>query len=714
MANNNNNPLDYQKFEDSESESGKANPNLTEDAFTISGATLSPTKITYKEKKLPIIGGFSAARQYQILVATAVLSIVGLSAGAIINQQANNDKVAAENLASQVSAELQVFETRFKDVVLGKAGALPVMLTQRDAVAAIREQLEEMNRKIASDYSLDLNVKLNQLLDKIRNSIAVVEKEKNTIADLENRVVILDKQITEMQRAVDVIQLGYVKQGVSEAETKEFIAIKNSMMNIKEKMEKMLLGESFAKEIPADLKQSRAIVAKAIEDIYYGSKGIHPLDIEKFNEQYQTLATNFIYVANEVDSYVSYANTLASIKGMIQDNNDTFKDLYAALQAASKDIGTHSKDSTANLLFVLFAILFLISLLSLFYVYAQEKDRKTYLESLENAKINNAILLLVKEMYPLQDGDLTQQTTVSNEIIGSIAEAVNATVSSLAFLVKKIQEASLTMREKTNDVSLVAVEMLEVSEKQSSAIESTGGDVLKINNAITEISERTAVTSKQAAEAAEIAETGAEQVYSAIKSMQSIDQNMTETSLLMKNVSDSSKKITEILSLLSDITEQTNILALNATIQAAKAGDSGSGFKIVADSIQTLADRASDATRKVGALIGTVQTDIQSVGVAIAKTSDEVKSGVQLSEQAGDSLNEMIMQSQTLAEIVEGVSNDTKHYAEMARKISSNMGNILESTRGNRESTKKTVDSITEIAGISHSLGESAQKFRIE
>lgn len=714
MANNNNNPQDYQRFQDSEKETERASPNITEDAFTINGATLGPSKINYKEKKLPIIGNLPAIRQYQALVGVAVVSLVGLGIGAVINQQANNDKVTAENLASQVNAELQVFESKFKDVILGKSGALPVMLEQRNTVAGIREELEKMNAKIGSDYSLGLNVKLNQLLDKIRSSIAIVEKEKNTIADLEGRVKILNKQVGEMQAAVDNIQLGYVKQGVSENEAKEFILIKNAMTNIKQDMENMLLKESFAKEIPESLKKSREQVAKAIEAIYYGDKGVRPLDIDKYSEEYQKLASNFIYVANEVDSYVSYAKTLASIKGMVEENNATFKDLYTALQSASKNIGSHSKEGTVYLLFILFSVFFLISLLSLFFVYSQEKDRKAYLESLEHAKINDAIYLLVREMQPLQEGDLTQQTTEGNEIIGAIAGAVNKTVSSLSSLVKRIQEASLNMREKTNDVSLVAVEMLEVSEKQSSSIESTGSDVLRINNAITEISKRTAVTSKQAADSAEVAEAGAEQVYSAIKSMQSIDQNMTETSALMKNVSDSSKKITEILSLLSDITEQTNILALNATIQAAKAGDSGSGFKIVADSIQTLADRASDATRKVGALIGTVQTDIQSVGVAIAKTSEEVKNGVSLSEQAGESLNEMIMQSQTLAEIVEGVSNDTKHYAEMARKISSNMQTILESTRGNRESTKKTVDSITEIANISHSLGESAQKFRIE
>lgn len=717
MANKNNNidPQDYHRNQDSELEAENVRPNITDEAFTINGITLGENATTYVEKKLPVIGNLSSTNQYQVLVGVAVISLVGLGYGAYVNQQIRSEKLTAENLASQVQAELQVFQSKFRDVVLGKAGALPVMLEQRDKVAGIRAELEKMNEKIGSTQTLALNKKLNELLNKLRANIATVEKEKNTIADLETRIATLDGQISDMQNALDKLQVGYVRSNLSEKELENFLTIKNSLTVIHDGMAEMLLKEGFPKELPEKLKNARSAVAKAIEDVYYGDgKSIRPLDIDRFNDDYQKFVINFIRVANEVDSYVSYAGTLSQIKGMVDENNTTFTDLYSYLQTASKNIGVHDKESTVNTLFIIFALLLLMSLLSLFYVYAQEKDRKAHLEKSQNENLKNAIYLLVKEIIPLQDGNLTQKATVSNEIIGSIADSINITVSSLASLVRKIQEASINMREKTNDVSVVAMEMLQVSEAQSSSIESTGQDVLKINKAINEISERTAVTSKQASESAEIAESGAEQVYSAIQSMQSINQNMTETGILMKKVSDSSKQITEILNLLSDITEQTNILALNATIQAAKAGDSGSGFKIVADSIQTLADKASDATRKVGALIGTVQTDIQSVGVSIAKTTEEVKNGVELSEQASETLNEMIMQSQTLAEIVEGVSNDTKLYSDMARKISANMEIILESTRGNRESTKKTVESITEIAGISHSLGESVQTFRIE
>ena len=141
------------------------------------------------------------------------------------------------------------------------------------------------------------------------------------------------------------------------------------------------------------------------------------------------------------------------------------------------------------------------------------------------------------------------------------------------------------------------------------------------------------------------------------------NEKMEETDRLMVKVLDSSKQITEIVELLSDITEETNILALNATVQAAKAGEAGKGFKIVADSIQKLADDASDATRRVGALIAAVQTDIQAVGDSVDKSKEEVNNGVKLSESAGDSLNKIREISNKLSNIVSTVSDEANNYA---------------------------------------------------
>jgi len=149
-------------------------------------------------------------------------------------------------------------------------------------------------------------------------------------------------------------------------------------------------------------------------------------------------------------------------------------------------------------------------------------------------------------------------------------------------------------------------------------------------------------------------------------------------------------------------------------VQAAKAGAAGKGFKVVAESIQELADNAAEATRRVGALIATVQTDIQSVSDSVKKTTDEVVKGVSLSENAGRSLNEIAETSNKLAEIVETISAASIANAESAKQISVSMGEILGFTEETKETTKETAESISEIDKVSTDLNDSVKTFIVD
>jgi twitching motility protein PilJ len=317
-------------------------------------------------------------------------------------------------------------------------------------------------------------------------------------------------------------------------------------------------------------------------------------------------------------------------------------------------------------------------------------------------------------MEPLQEGDLTKKTTINDEIIGVLADSINATIDSLSSLVKKIKNTSFIMKQKTSEVNVIAIEMLKTNEEQVKAIENTGYNVINITKAIEEISEKTNSGVQVAENAIKVSSQGAEQVLASINSMKEINKNMLETSYLMKKLTDSSKQISEIVELLSDISENTSILALNATVQAAKAGEAGKGFKIVADSIQELADKAVEATRRVGALIGTVQTDIQAAEKAVNKTTNEIGSGADLSEKASDSLSQMTEVSNNLALIIRSISEDIKKNAQVSKEITDIMNVILCKTEENKQSTQKTVNSISEIAKISNELGEFVQTFKVD
>lgn len=712
MTENKNNQGDYER-DSTTTYNSVVTPNLDSDN-NISGSTITINEIEYKEREIPLLGKLPTTHQYTVMFAAMLAGLAGMGYSVYKDRQIAIEKGYASATALKLKTDLQLFETSFADAVVGKNAAFKTMLEQRDNVVKTREELEQITKDTGSASLQRFIVDLNKKLDNVRANIAKVESEKNFINDMESRVNQLQKMIGVMQKDIDVIQGSYIKGGMTAKESENFLLIKNSLYFISENFERLLLKSTTTPEQAKALQETRKKVAEAIEKIYYGDNGIRPLDLSVEDSKYQEFVSNWVKSADEVDTYVNYIATLSDIKKMVASNAETLNSLYPEFQNLAQDIGDHKDSRKAFLTFWLGLALLFSSFLGMVFLYTNEQRKRAFHEQQEAARQNRSVLNLLTAMLPLKDGVLKTINHRTEDITSAIADSVNETVTSLAGLVRQIQDSSLTMREKTNEASSVAVDMLGKNEKQASSIEETGNEVLRVNSAITEISKRALVTSQQASESANVAENGAKQVNSAITSMRSINENMVETAGLMKKVSESSKQISEILGLLSDITEQTNILALNATIQASRAGDAGKGFNIVAESIQSLADKASEATRKVGALIGTVQTDIQSVAQAIEKTTKEVKSGVELSEKAGESLEEMIMQSQTLAEIIDGVSQDSQYYAEMAQKISNNMQVILMTTQENKNSTQKAVNSITEIAEISQGLGESVQKFKLE
>lgn len=713
MAQKKQNPTDYERNTVTNSENSLVIPNVETTDYAMGGNTMTANQQEFKDRNLPIIGGMPIKQQYMTLIGGLVVGAVGLGYSVYSREQKAKEKNEVVSLALKLQSELQLFDSSFTDVIVGKNESLKNLLTQKDEALKTKAEFTKVANKVNSSEINRTMKKINEGLDTLILNVGKIEAQKTNIADMESRVNSVKTMINSMHKTIDKIQLGYVGN-MNARELENFLVIKNALNVISQDFESLLLSDKVNDAIPEELKLARQNVAKAIENIYYGGSGIRQISMGESNKDYQEFVTNWVKASEEVDTYVAYAKNLGDLKNLTVDNKTLLNPLYKELNQLSQSIDDYNKNSMANLVLTLSILLMLLMIAGIVFLYVSEQNKKAYVEQKDAQKNTRAIYLLLREMIPLREGVLTSRATVSEEITGAIADSVNQTIDSLANVVKKIQSSSMTMREKTNDASNVAVEMLQLNEKQALSIAKTGEDVLKINSAISEISKRTLVTSQQANEAAKVAESGAEQVGSAISSMKSIDDNMSETTILMKKVSESSKQISEILGLLSDITEQTNILALNATIQAAKAGEAGKGFNIVAESIQGLADKASEATRKVGALIGTVQTDISSVSTSLQRTTEQVKSGVELSERAGVSMDELIMQSQTLAEIIEGVSQDTKLYSSEMEKISHNMQIVLKTSEENKASTEQTVESINEIAEISQNLGESVQQFKIE
>ncbi|HYD60653.1 MAG TPA: methyl-accepting chemotaxis protein [Noviherbaspirillum sp.] len=347
-----------------------------------------------------------------------------------------------------------------------------------------------------------------------------------------------------------------------------------------------------------------------------------------------------------------------------------------------------------------------------------DEQRLLALQKEEEAKRANdqnqaAILRLMNELQEVADGDLTVQATVSEDITGAIADSVNYTVEELRGLVSRVTRTAEQVTAASNQAQDISNELLEASQKQSREIAETGQAVLDMAAQITDVSKSANESAEVARQSVAAAEQGAKAVEDAIKGMNEIREQIQETSKRIKRLGESSQEIGEITELISDITEQTNVLALNAAIQAASAGEAGRGFSVVAEEVQRLAERSGEATKQIGALVRTIQTDTHDAVAAMEKSTQGVVEGAKLSDAAGAALAEIRSVSNRLADLIQSISATTEQQATSANGVAQSIQNILTVTEQTQKGTQQTAQSIRELSKLAEELKNSVSRFRV-
>ena len=211
----------------------------------------------------------------------------------------------------------------------------------------------------------------------------------------------------------------------------------------------------------------------------------------------------------------------------------------------------------------------------------------------------------------------------------------------------------------------------------------------------------------------DVAHKGGDAVRRTIDGMNAIRETIQETSKRIKRLGESSQEIGNIVELINDIAEQTNILALNASIQASMAGEAGRGFAVVADEVQRLAERAANATKQIEVLVRTIQTDTNEAVVSMERSTTDVVGGALLAENAGAALEEIEQVSNQIASLVQNISASSRQQSGAVQNIARNMGVLKEISAQTADSTSATSVAIAKLAELSSGLRKSASGFRL-
>lgn len=343
---------------------------------------------------------------------------------------------------------------------------------------------------------------------------------------------------------------------------------------------------------------------------------------------------------------------------------------------------------------------------------SESEGRKHETEE-QNRRNQEAILRLLDELGDLAEGDLTVQASVTEDITGAIADSVNYAIEALRDLVSTINNSSELMASAAQETRSVADRLARASEVQARQIDSASTTVMQMAEAMGEVSGKTAASSEVAEKSVGIAHEGGDRVRRTIDGMDAIREHIQETSKRIKRLGESSQEIGDIVALINDISDQTNILALNAAIQASSAGEAGRGFAVVADEVQRLAERSGNATKRIEVLVKTIQADTNEAIISMEKSTTEVVNGAQLAETAGEALEEIETVSARLATLITAVSKAASDVTNMASRVSSAMKSINEITGQTSESSVATASAVGKLNQLAQELQQSVAGFRL-
>jgi len=331
----------------------------------------------------------------------------------------------------------------------------------------------------------------------------------------------------------------------------------------------------------------------------------------------------------------------------------------------------------------------------------------------ERDAIQQSIMKLLEEISSLTEGDLTARAEVTEDMTGAIADSFNAMTDQLSDIIRKVKEATASVDVTSEDVAKQTINLANRNIEQSRKVASAIKAIETMVDSIRKVS-RNAVESASVSEISrQNAREGATAVQKTTIAMNEIREQINETARSIKRLGESSMEIGNVVQIINDLADRTSILALNASIQAAMAGDAGHGFAVVADEVQRLAESSGNSTKQIESLIKNIQAEIKNVSARMDESISKVVQGSQLADDAHAKLQQIDQVSNQLADLIEAITTAASEQVQVSETISTTMQEIGEVSQESSRSSQETATSMDMLSRTARDLRAAVEMFKI-
>ncbi len=682
----------------------------------------SASSETKMPRKLPVIGHLPIVQQFQVLGIMMVMFLVLAALMVFIDSRAATQGSAAAATATEMQMLSQRLARGTALASQGQGAAFPALKDSRDRFKADLEALQAGGtvKGVSLDVSQDENIV--KTLQDIRTQWERVDVNAQRVIDNQ-------QSLTSLAKGLDNINLGnnailelsqqaaqQVGQGGGSLREIEYT---NQLAVLSQRIGKNANTLASSEEIDPEVAFLLGKDAGTFRDILNGLlKGSDALRLSGVrNEDARSTLTElqkrFAAYDQGVAAILQNMNRLVTAKQAARGINNESEALLNDTTKLAEEYEGSVRARWPLWAAIVLVLLALAALVLLGKVFLDDARVRAFDSEGENKRNQEAILRLLNEMGNLADGDLTVQASVTEDVTGAIADSINFTIEELRTLVRGINSATDQVAKATQDAQAISNRLFEASQRQNKEIQKASSSVLQMAQSINEVSQSAAQSARVAQQSLAAAEKGGQAVQNQIAGMNEIRTQIQDTSKRIKRLGESSLEIGEIVELISDITEQTNVLALNAAIQAASAGEAGRGFTVVAEEVQRLAERSGEATKQIEAIVKTIQADTQDAVAAMEKSTVGVVEGTKLSDAAGQALEEIRRVSRELAELIGGISAQTQKQSASVSDVTRGMQGILKITEETTEGTKQTNVSIGQLTRLAAELRSSVAGFKV-